>query len=473
MAASQNARAIYYTLGGVLTGLFLAALDQTIVAIGLPTILADLGGEKWYGWVGVMYLAGSTLAAPLTGRLVEIFPRRPILLSALSLFGLGSLLCGLANHFGLLLIFRFIQGSGGGALFTLAFTTLAWFFPPRQRSRWSALIGILFGTASAIGPLLGGYLTQHLGWQWLFWINLPFLLLGLYFIYRYLPEEGPFTPAPLDVGGLVRLAGWSLPLLLTFSLWNLYGTAAFLPSLGLLSVALLSLYLWIRYEARHPSPLFELRLVRVPTFRHAAVSGFLFSAIFLGGVTFLPLYLQRVLGLAPAQSGLWLLTFTLGAMVSIGLVGAWVSRSGRYKPLLLGANILLAILLAFAAVALPLTYRTWTLPAAMIGAGAALGPFQALLSVIGQNDVPLERIGSATSALQFMRQMGGTIGLAFLNTLYGLGSAEGHIARGLQWVFGGSVVLALLLGLSVAQLPGGRLRTRHLEADPTRHPLPE
>lgn len=460
MALSREVR---FTLTGVFIGLFLAALDQTVVATALPRILSELGGAQWYGWVGALYLLGSTIAAPIAGRLVEILPRRSVLLGALGLFALGSFLCGSAIHFSQLLAFRFIQGLGGGALFSLAFTTLAWFFPPRERSRWAGLVGALFGVAGAIGPVIGGLAAAKVGWRWAFWGNVPFLLIAALFVLRYLPVQSAPERAPMDVKGALLLAGWTAPLLLAFSFLGPEGFGSPIWSAVLLTGSLLLLWLWVRTEHAQPFPLFDLRLVKVPTFRYAALIGFFFGAIFLTGVTFLPLYLQEVLGYSPQGSGGILLAFTVGAVFSTGATGGWVSRHGRYKPLLLLSGILLTVIFIMAASGLPARFPIGWLLAAMVVTAVLLGPFQALLSVIGQNDVPQNRIGSATSALQFMRQVGSTLGLAAVNLLYLIGM-QGRaptpeaVLQGMRWIMGGAAGFGIMMCGLIVLLPDRRLR---------------
>ncbi|MCS6895615.1 MAG: MFS transporter [Bacteroidia bacterium] len=460
------AREVRLTLLGVFIGLFLAALDQTVTATALPRILADLGGEAWYGWVGALYLLGSTIAAPVAGRLTEIISRRKVLIGALSLFGLGSFLCGSAIHFSQLLAFRFVQGLGGGALFSLAFTTLAWFFPPRERSRWAGLIGALFGMAGALGPVIGGVIAENLSWRWAFWGNLPFLVLAVVFVFRYLPAHGTLESEPMDIKGAFLMALWAAPLLLAFSFWGPERLGSPVWGIGLFMGSLLMLWVWIRAERFHPAPLFDLRLVQIPTFRYAALAGFFFGAIFMAGVTFLPLYLQGVLGYSPRQSGLLLLAFTVGAVFSTGAVGAWVSRHGRYKPILLICGIALTVIFGVARVALPSQISMGWLLLAMVSAASLLGPFQALLSVVGQNDIPQTRVGSATSALQFMRQVGSTLGLAVVNILYltnmdkGTASPE-ILLRGIQGVMGGMMGFGVFLCGFVLLLPDRYLSRRH------------
>ncbi|GIV24355.1 MAG: hypothetical protein KatS3mg026_0047 [Bacteroidia bacterium] len=465
MTGQAPGREVRFTLAGVFMGLFLAALDQTLVATALPRIVHELQGHGWYAWVGVIYLLGSTVAAPVAGRLVEIFPRKAVLVGALLLFGAGSALCGAAPTFTGLLAFRFLQGVGGGALFSLTFTTLAWFFSPRERSRWAGVVGALFGLASAVGPVVGGYFAEHLSWRWAFWVNLPFLALALLFVVRYMPHQPPPVSAPMDWGGVLLLVGWVFPLLLAFSCWGPERIAPTWVGGLLLGVALLMAVWWVRLERQRSDPLFDLSLFRLRTFRYAALAGFFFGPIFLGGVTFFPLYLQGVLGYSPSESGVLLLAFTVGAVGSTGAVGAWVSRHGRFKPVLVGSALLLGLLLAVAALTLPATFSLGPLLSIMVVGGVLLGPFQALLSVVGQNDAPVQRIGSVTSAIQFARQVGSTIGLAFLNTLFLMGKGlGGHLLPGLKAVFGGSAVLGVFLLAALAALPNVRLRSERIPA---------
>ncbi|MCS7296783.1 MAG: MFS transporter [Bacteroidia bacterium] len=457
---------VRFTLIGVFIGLFLAALDQTVVSTALPRILKELRGEAWYGWVGALYLLGSTISAPIAGRLVEILSRRAILLGALGLFGAGSFLCGSAIHLTQLLAFRFIQGLGGGALFSLAFTTLAWFFPPRERSRWAGIVGAVFGIAGAVGPILGGVVAETIGWRWAFWGNLPFLLIAAIFVALHLPIQPAPERAPMDIKGALLLAGWTSATLLAFSFWSPKRLGEPVWGVVLLGVGMLLLGAWIRTERSQLSPLFDLRLARIPTFRYAALTGFFFGGIFLTGVTFLPLYLQEVLGYPPRHSGLLLLAFTVGAILSTGAAGRWVSQHGRYKPILFWSGILLLLLFGWAAFALPATFSVGGLTLIMLLTAFPLGPYQALLSVIGQNDIPLHRIGSATSALQFMRQVGSAVGLALVNALYLIGTEGKDIPTeallgGLRATCGGAAILSILMCACVLLLPDGRLRTTH------------
>ncbi|MCS6789467.1 MAG: MFS transporter [Bacteroidia bacterium] len=456
---TKLSREASFTLAGVFIGLFLAALDQTIIAMVLPSMLEELQGEAWYGWVGVAYLLGSTLTAPIIGRLVEIRERKSVLIAALGIFWIGSALCGLSNSIAALMAFRLLQGAGAGALIALAFTTLAWFFPPRERSRWAGVVGALFGVASAIGPIVGGYIAEHISWRWAFWLNLPVLLVAMGFVVRFLPPYAPPDKGKLDLPGAFLLAGWTSLLLLGFSYWNLTGTLG-APTFAMSAGAMLLLLLWIRTERKQESPLFQLHLLQTPTFRYAALTAFFFGGIFLGGVVFFPLYLEKVLGFSPVQGGLLLLSFTIGAVLSTGAAGAWVSRHGRYKPLLLIAGTLLAVAFGVAALYLPAEITAKRLIPLMIAAGMLLGPFQALLSVIAQNDIPLERVGSATSALQFMRQVGATILLALLNHLYLIGAHQTSLLMGIRWVFGGAAILSLLMLGVLALLPDKRLRAQ-------------
>lgn len=473
MVEQLSRREVAYTLGGVLIGLFLAALDQTVVGTALPVIVSELGGKAWYAWVAVVYLLASTIAAPIFGRLTEIYPRKRILLWAMLLFLGGSALCGLTPGrrwgFPWLLVGRGVQGAGGGALFALAFTTLAWLFPPRERSRWAGLIGALFGIAGALGPALGGFLAQHWGWRWAFWLNIPLLLVAMFLVGRYLPNLPVLSRAPFDTWGAILLGGWAGALFLGFSglgpqrLFSAWATGGFLLA------GLVLFVFWVRLQRSTPSPLFALEYLQTPTFRYAALSVFFFGPVFIGGVTFLPLYLQEVLGYSPLESGLYLLFLTVSAVFSTAASGVWVARHGRYKGLLLISAFLLFGVMAWAALALPATIS----PAGLLGVlgliALVFGPLQALLSVVAQNDIPQSRIGTITSSVQFARQMGSTIGLALLNLLYALPAtslaASTSLLMGLRWAFGGMASLSALLVFSLWALPDRPLRTRRIEEE--------
>ena len=462
---------VRYTLGGVFLGLFLAALDQTVVATALPQISAELGGRVWYAWVAVSYLAFSTVAAPVFGRLTELYARKRVLMSALGLFVVGSALCGLvppgAGNFGWLVAARGVQGAGGGALFTLAFATLAWLFPPRERSRWAGLIGAIFGLAAALGPPIGGLLTETLGWRWVFWINIPSGLIGLFLIGRFMPNLTPAGRGQFDWWGALLLGIWAPAWLIGSSAWGPRPVVSGEMGLALLVIGLGSFILWLRVERRAPSPLFDLSYIRVRTFRYAALAGFFFGPAFLGGVTFLPLYLQEVLGQSPSESGLHLLSLTMVSVGATGAVGAWVSRYGRYKPLLLGSSLVLGGVFGVAVAYLPVRLSSGVLIGILVLVGLALAPLQALLSVIAQNDIPTARVGTVTSAVLFARQMGSSWGLALLNGLYsyGLVQTNGLLVGGLRWAYAGMAALSAGVIGMVLLLPDVRLRQKRMEEE--------
>jgi len=462
---------VRYTLGGVFLGLFLAALDQTVVATALPEITTELEGRAWYAWVTVSYLLFSTIAAPIFGRLTELYARKQVLMGALALFVGGSVLCGLTpegrGYFWWLVVARGVQGAGGGALFTLAFTTLAWLFPPRERSRWAGLIGAVFGLSAAIGPPLGGLLAETLGWRWVFWINLPLGVIAILLIGRFMPNLPVLGKGRFDWWGALLLAGWVMAWVVGISAFSPRSLVREPAGAILLILSVVLLLLWVRVERRATSPLFDLSYVRVRTFRYAALAGFFFGPAFLGGVTFLPLYLQGVLGQSPSQSGLYLLVLTIVSVGATGAVGAWVSRHGRYKPLLLTASSLLGGVFLLAAVYLPVHLAAGVLVVLLTIGGVALAPLQALLSVVAQNDVPAARVGSITSAVLLARQIGSSGGLALLNGLYsyGLTQGSGNLSEGLRWAFSGMAVLSAGLITMTLLLPDVPLRQKRLEEE--------
>lgn len=405
------------TMIGIMLGMFLAALDQTIVSTALPKIIADLKGTELYAWVTTSYLLASTISAPIFGRLTELYSRKSILIIAVLIFLGGSALCGLSQNMTELILFRGLQGIGGGALFALAFTTIAVLFPPRERGRIGGLFGAIFGVSSAVGPWLGGLLTDHLSWHWVFFINMPVGAVALWFILRYMPRLRPEERQTFDYLGAGLLMLWTVPLMLAFS-WGGSTYAWNSPRIiFLFALFALGLVLWIWSQTRIKHPLFDLSVLRIRTFSLSAAAGFFFGPAFLGAVAFLPLYLQVVKGVSASASGVTVLPLTIGVIIGAMGSGILSGRLGRYKGLLVVGGVwLLAVFLVLHFV-LAVETPLWLAIIFFLLLGLGLGPSQSLLQIAAQNNVPMERIGSATAAIQFIRQIGSTIGIAIMGTV--------------------------------------------------------
>jgi len=402
---------------GIILGMFLAALDQTIVSTALPKIVTDLKGLDLLAWVTTAYLLTSTFSAPIFGRLTELYSRKSILIIAIGIFLVGSALSGLAQNMPELIAFRGIQGIGGGALFALAFTTIAVLFPPRERGRIGGMFGAVFGLSSAVGPWLGGLLTDNISWHWVFYINMPVGAVALWFILRFMPRLRPDHRERFDYIGAALLILWTIPLMLAFS-WGGSTYAWNSPRIiFLFSLTVVSLILWVWSQTRIQHPLFDLSVLRIRTFSFSAVAGFFFGPAFLGAVAFLPLYLQLVKGVSASASGVTVLPLTLGVIIGAMGSGILSGRIGRYKGLLVGGGIWLLAVFLLLHFVLAIETPLWLAIIFFLLLGLGLGPAQSLLQIAAQNNVPMERIGSATAAIQFVRQIGATIGVAIMGTV--------------------------------------------------------
>lgn len=424
------------TIAGVMIVFLLSALDQTIVSTAMPVIIGQLHGLELYAWVTTAYLLSSTVMVPIWGKLGDLFGRKPVLLTGVGLFLVGSWLSGLAGEFGdlpllgggmtQLIAFRAIQGLGGGALFTTAFAIIADLFPPRERGRFAGLFGAVFGFSSAVGPLLGGYFTDHgtvtiaghliAGWRWVFYLNIPVGLVALFMIVAKMPKLSHAAKGTIDYLGAVLIVAACVPLLLGLTFGGQKYPWSSPVVIGLFSVFAVCTGLFVFVEKRVQDPIIHMELFANKVFTWANVAGFFSSMSFLSVVAFLPLFMQLGQGLKATTSGLSTLPLMIGLIASATISGRMVTRTGRYKPFMLGGMVMLLISTYLMSQMGHHTSRLdlgWRM--ALMGIG--LGPLQGLFSVAIQNAVPVNRIGVVTSANQFFRQIGSTVGVAIFGTL--------------------------------------------------------
>ncbi len=418
----------FFTVAGVLLAIFLAALDQTVVATAGPGILRALELDPGlYTWMTTSYLVASTVLVPFFGRVSDVVGRRRVVLWGIALFLLGSALCGAAATGGQLIAFRAVQGSGSACIFTSAFALSADLFTPRERGRYSGLFGSVFAVSSLVGPVAGGLLTDGWGWRWAFWGNLPLGLLAFAVCWRWMPPLVPHLerrPRVDALGGLLLTLG-TVPLLVGLSL----GRPELVPGevgllwtdlrlVGLLAFAAAALGAFVWWERRVPEPLVDLGLFRDPTVRWGAPAVFALGGAFLAPMVFLPLFMVNVVGVTATASGLTVTPLVLGVVAGNLLAGQAVARLGRYRGLMLGA---LALLLAGTAVmAFTLTpeatQASVTLKMLLLGLG--LGPSIPLYTIAIQDVVPEAEVGVATSLVTFFRQLGQVVGVAVAGTLF-------------------------------------------------------
>ncbi len=416
-AIEVNPRARFEILFAVLLGLFLSALDQTIVGPVLPTIATDLKGADLYTWVVTAYLLTSTVTIPIYGKLSDLYGRRPLLMAGIVLFLAGSALSGLSQTMWQLILFRSIQGLGAGALFPISLAVIGDLFTPAERGKYQGLFGAVFGIAFLVGPFLGGFLTDHISWHWVFYVNLPIGLISLYFIWRLLPtvkREG--SRFNLDVPGVVTLTLAIVPVLVALTIaengdWTAPGVV------GGFAMGIVFLAAFIVAETRAEDPVIPLDLFRNRTFTVSAIASFLASFGFATAIIFLPLWFQVVQNASSTASGYDLFPFLLGLIASSVVSGLIVSRTGHYKWLLVGSMALVAVGLALFT-NLRADTPTPTLWLWMVVAGIGVGPMMAVFTLIVQNAVPFKLLGTATSDLTLMRQIGTSVGLTVAFTLF-------------------------------------------------------
>jgi EmrB/QacA subfamily drug resistance transporter len=410
-------------LGAVMIGIFLAALDQTVVGTALPRIITDLGGNDLYTWAFTAYLLTSTISGPLYGKLSDLFGRRPIFLFGIGVFMLGSLLAGLSQEMWQLIGARGIQGLGAGALFPIALAVIGDLFSPSERGKYQGLFGAVFGLSVLIGPAIGGIITDTIGWPWVFFLNLPIGALVFAVVLRNLPSYHPQGERPrIDYAGAALFTAALVPILI--GLTNMQSADWTDPSVGglmLVGALVLAVFVWV--ESRAVEPIVPLDLFRNRSFSLSVGAVFLAAFGFFATVVFLPRWFQVVDGASATEAGYQILPLLGGLIISATLSGQIVSRTGHYRALMFGALVVMAAGL-FMLTNLRADTPIPVLWAWMFVTGLGVGPTFAVFTLIVQNAVPIARLGTATSNLTFFQQVGGTVGLAITGTIFGTTLAD-------------------------------------------------
>jgi EmrB/QacA subfamily drug resistance transporter len=408
---------VLVVFSGLVLVMLLAALDSTIVATALPTIVGELGGLAHLSWVVTAYLLAQTVVTPLYGKLGDIYGRKRVLQAGIVLFLLGSALCGMSRSMTQLILFRAIQGLGGGGLMVTSQAVVGDIVAPRERGRYQGIFGAVFAAASIAGPLVGGYFTTHLSWRWIFYINIPLGVIALAVLAATLPSSGSRVRHSIDYVGAALLAvALSAAILVT----DLGGTEYPWSSpfiIGLIVIAIVGLVAFVLVEGRAQEPILPLRLFRNRAFWVTSAVGLIIGFALFGSVTYLPLFLQVVKGASPTVSGLQMLPLMGGSLVTSIISGQLISRTGRYKvfPLLGMACTTLGLFLLSR-----MGTETSTITASfiMLVLGLGLGLVMQVLVIAAQNSVEYSDLGVATSCATLFRLIGGSLGTAVLGAIF-------------------------------------------------------
>ena len=412
----ENSGRVKLVFLGVMLGMFLAALDQTIVSTALPTIVGDLGGANHLSWVVTSYLLAATATTPLWGKLGDLFGRKYIFVICIVIFLIGSALCGISQNMLQLIAFRALQGLGGGGLMVLAMAVIADVVPPRDRGRYQGVVGAVFGVSSVVGPLLGGFLVDNLNWRWVFYVNLPVGIVALFVIVTALKAKNPDVRPKIDYLGTLLLAAASTCLVLITSLGGTTWAWNSIEVWGCAIGAAVLIAAFILVEQRVDEPVLPLRLFRNRVFTICSAMGFVIGLCMFGALSYIPLYMQVVNGSSPTVSGLRLLPMMAGLLVTSIGTGQLISRTGKYKiyPIVGTAMTVLALVLL---AQVDDTTSDTTMGLYMLLLGAGLGLVMQVLIIAVQNSVDYSDLGTATSGVTYFRSIGGSFGASIFGTV--------------------------------------------------------
>lgn len=415
--APRSHREVLTAMSGLMLGMLLAAMDQTIVATALPTIVGELNGLQDLSWVVTAYILASSVVMPLYGKLGDLYGRKPLFLIAIVVFLIGSAASGLSQTMAQLIAFRALQGVGGGGLMVGAQATIADIVSPRERGRYQGYMGAVFGLASVAGPLIGGYLTDYVSWRWVFYMNLPIGAVALAVVAKVLKVPRHAEAQRVDFLGALLL-GSALTCWVLLTTWGGTTVDWNSPPIYILGVAGAALMIGFAFAERSAAaPIIPLRLFRSSAFDIAITVGFIIGFAMFGGVTFLPLFLQIVSGASAANSGLLLLPMMAGLIVAAGVSGQIISRTGRYKwSPVLGALVVGTAFYLLSTMGVDTTRFLSGLYMVVLGLG--IGLTMQVMVVIAQNAAAIPDVGDATSTITVSRAVGGSFGVSIFGSIF-------------------------------------------------------
>jgi len=458
-------------LAGVMLSIFLAAMESTVVATAMPRVVASLGGLEIYSWVFSGFLLTSTVTMPLWGRLSDLYGRRPIFLTGLTVFLTGSALSGAAHSMTQLIVFRMLQGLGAGALMPIGMTVVGELFGLERRAKMQGYISGVWGVASLLGPLIGGLLTDHASWRWVFYINLPFGVIAMSLLARAL-DSAPAARRPvIDYVGLGLFTAGVTALLAGVLEAGRAGAWTGADVLGLLAIAAIALPAFLAVERRVPEPIVPLRLFGNRVVLAAAATGFLSGMAMFGAISFVPLFLQAVSGMSATAAGTVLIPFVFGWVAMSVTSARLVLRIGYRVVVMSGMVCLTAAFVLLSRWSAALTPGVAMRDALIGGVGMGLTMVPMLIAV--QSAVERADLGAATSMIQFFRTVGGAIGLAVMGAVMAWRlAAGGSQAEALHGVFVTGLLICLTALASSFLVPPGRAqdlaRKPDLRGEPTR-----
>ncbi len=404
-------------LVGILMGLLLGALDMTIVGTAMPTIIRRLGGLEHYTWVATAYMLFSTTSIPIFGKLADIYGRKVFFILGIAIFLLGSVLCGFSRSMTQLIVFRALQGIGGGVMMSNSFALIGDIFPPAERGKYQGLMGAAFGLASIIGPALGGFITDNLNWRWVFYVNLPLGVIALAFIVSYLPNRKTENiDSAIDYRGVATLILSIFPMLLAFSLAGRDYAWGSVQIIGLLVMSAVMLATFIMVESRAGDPVIPLSLFKSSIFDISVTARLLANAGMFGSIIFMPLFVQRVIGSSATNSGMITTPMMLSMVFASIISGQFISRTGKYRIFAIAGFGVMAFGM-FLASRMSVSTTNAEAIRNMIVIGFGLGLTNPIFVMVVQNAFSHQQLGVVTSAVQFFGNVGSTIGMAVMGSI--------------------------------------------------------